>query len=98
MLTQCWGMQDLPKQLDRAAQRAELDRRVAGLPFAMPEIARRTCDEDLYFSIIADRRVACTAPGCSPWHGTADRGPDAEQRPASVLLGSKCCCRDGWPL
>ena len=66
MLTRCRGMQDVPKQLDRAAQRMELDKRVAGLPFAMPEIARRTRDEDLYFSIIADRRAACAALGRSP--------------------------------
>ncbi|KAK9821746.1 hypothetical protein WJX81_001739 [Elliptochloris bilobata] len=55
---------ELPKQMDRAAQRAELDKRVAGLPFAMPEIARRTRDEDLYFSIITDRLPDPTwAPG-----------------------------------
>ena len=77
-LTQRWAMQDLPKQLDRAAQRAELNKRVAGMPFAMPEIARRTRDEDLYFSIIADRRGACTAPGCGPRHSAVHQGPDAE--------------------
>ena len=41
--------------MDRAAQRAELVRRTAGMPFAMPEIVSHTADEDLYFSVINDR-------------------------------------------
>lgn len=75
-------MQELPQQLDRAAQRAELEKRVAGLPFAMPEIVRHTRDEDLYFSIVADRCKAVTAI-----HGAA---PGTTEATRSLLSGSTC--------
>ena len=80
-------MQELPKQLDRAAQRAELDKRVAGLPFAMPEIVRRTRDEDLYFSIIADRCEALTAMRCSS--GRAQKTHALLDTAVAAVLGHK---------
>ena len=41
--------------MDRATQRAELVKRTAGMPFAMPEIVSHTAEDDLYFSSINDR-------------------------------------------
>ena len=79
VLTSCWGVQDLPQQLDRAAQRAELERRVAGMPFAMPEIVRHTRDEDLYFSVIADR--------CGALSDTRAAALTQQRRPDHCPLG-----------
>ena len=86
-LTSCWGMQEMPQQLDRAAQRALLEKRVAGMPFAMPEIVRHTRDEDLYFSVIADRCGALTATHCA--------APDTPKETRPLSSGSIYCPASG---
>lgn len=64
----CSPSQDLPKQLDTAAKRREvLDERMGGLPHNAREIARRTRDEDLYFSSITDR-CAPAGQACNATH------------------------------
>ncbi len=70
--------QDLPKQLDDAGKREVLNQRMGGLPHNAAEIARRTRDEDLYFSPITDRR----APAGSA-RGAANRphGPGLYYKP-----------------
>ena len=87
VLTACWGMQELPQQLDRAAQRALLERRVAGMPFAMPEIVRHTRDEDLYFSVIADRYETVAA--------TYGAAPGIAEETRSLLSGITLCSAPG---
>lgn len=71
----CSALQELPKRMDRAAQRAELVKRTAGMPFAMPEIVSHTAEEDLYFSVISDRwglALCMTAfPSCCVYGGAS---------------------------
>ena len=84
--TRAAAPQDLPKQLDDAAKREVLNQRMGPRPHNAGEIARRTRDEDLYFSPITDRR----APG---WQRAQRGAPACRER-----LAGEACAKPARPL
>lgn len=73
---------------DKAVLRAELQRRVKGLPLNMEAVVAHTPDEHLYLSVVGDRRVAAGEPlgrGCVTIIGDA-------AHPTTPALGQARLC------